>query len=110
MELVDGTAIVSLAPTSRHQRLPHRMQIAWDGAIPAGCELLPGVDVVLNGSRLLIPDLAVTEPGADTVYYRGTELLMAVEIHLPSTWCSSTAPRIPPPPAVSNWKATVTRR
>ncbi|HEY3750065.1 MAG TPA: Uma2 family endonuclease [Pseudonocardiaceae bacterium] len=50
------------------------------------CELLPGVNVVLNGSRLLIPDLAVvTEPGADTVYYRGAALLMAVEIHSPST-------------------------
>jgi Uma2 family endonuclease len=62
------------------------MQIAWDSAMSSDCELLPGVNVVLNGSRLLIPDLAVvTEPGADTVYYRGAALLMAVEIHSPST-------------------------
>jgi Uma2 family endonuclease len=47
--------------------------------------LLPGVNVVLNGRRLLIPDLAVvTDPGADTVYYKGDELLPAVEIHSPS--------------------------
>jgi Uma2 family endonuclease len=86
VELVDGTVIVSPAPTSRHQRVLHRLQVGWDQAVPPDCELLPGVNVVLNGARLLIPDLAVvTEPGADTAYYKGDELLMAVEIHSPST-------------------------
>ncbi|HEY3610802.1 MAG TPA: Uma2 family endonuclease [Pseudonocardiaceae bacterium] len=85
-ELVDGIVVVSPAPTSKHQRLLQRMQLAWVGAMPADCELLPGVNVVLNSMRLLIPDLVVvTEPGVDTVYYKGTELLMAVEIHSPST-------------------------
>lgn len=86
VELIDGTVIVSPAPTSKHQRIQHRMQVAWDGAIPSDWELLPGVNIVLNGARLLIPDIAVvTEPGTDTVYYHGTDLLMAVEIHSPST-------------------------
>src|ERR1700742_935526 len=86
VELVDGTVIVSPAPTSKHQRVLQRLQVALLDGTPPEFESLPGVNVVLNGSRLLIPDLAVvTEPGADTVYYRGTELLMAVEIHSPST-------------------------
>jgi Uma2 family endonuclease len=86
VELVDGTVVVSPAPTARHQRVLHRLQIAWDRSIPPDCELLPGVNVVLGGARLLIPDLAVvTNPGVDTVYYKGDELLMAVEIHSPST-------------------------
>ena len=86
VELVDGTVVVRPAPTSRHQRVLQRLQIACYDAVPADCEPLPGVNVVLGGARLLIPDLAVvTEPGADTVYYKGDELLMAVEVHSPST-------------------------
>lgn len=86
VELIDGTVIVSPAPTSKHQRVLHRMQLTMDSAIPPDCELLPGVNVVLSGARLLIPDLTVvTVPDADTVYYKGDEVLMAVEIHSPST-------------------------
>lgn len=44
------------------------------------------MNVVLGSARLLIPDLTVvTEPDADTVYYRSDQVLMAVEIHSPST-------------------------
>lgn len=86
VELVDGTVIVSPAPTSQHQRVLQQLQVALLNAVPAEFESLPGVNVVLSGARLLIPDLAVvTEPGADTVYYKGDEVLMAVEIHSPST-------------------------
>lgn len=86
VELVDGTVVVSPAPTSKHQRVLHRLQVDLDAAVPPEYELLPGVNVVLSGSRLLIPDLTiVTDPGADTVYYKGDQVLMAVEIHSPST-------------------------
>lgn len=86
MEFIDGMVVVSPGPTSGHQRVLQRIQVALLAAVPPEFESLPGVNVVLNGSRLLIPDLAVvTEPGTDTVYYNGDELLMAVEIHSPST-------------------------
>lgn len=86
VELVDGTVIVSPAPTSRHQRVLQHIQVALMNAAPADVESLPGVNVILSGKRLLIPDLAViTEPGVDTVCYQGDELLLAVEIHSPST-------------------------
>lgn len=86
VELVDGTVIVSPAPTSKHQRVLQRIQVALSNATPEQFEPLPGVNVVLSGARLLIPDLTVvTVPDADTVYYKGDEVLMAVEIHSPST-------------------------
>lgn len=86
VELIDGTVIVSPAPTSQHQRVLQRVQLAFAAATPDRYESLPGVNVVLSGARLLIPDLTVvTEPGADTVYYKGDQVLMAVEIHSPST-------------------------
>jgi Uma2 family endonuclease len=48
--------------------------------------MLPGVNVLLNGQCMLIPDLAVvTDPGVDTVAYKGDQCLLAVEIHSPST-------------------------
>ncbi|HEY0805008.1 MAG TPA: Uma2 family endonuclease, partial [Pseudonocardiaceae bacterium] len=86
IELVDGTVVVSPHPASKHQRILRWILLAWNDAIPPGCELFPGVNVVLNSGQLLIPDLVVvTEADVDTGYYKGTEVLMAVEIHSPST-------------------------
>jgi Uma2 family endonuclease len=85
-ELVDGIVVVSPAPTSHHQRVLQDLQVAFRQAVPSDLESLPGVNVVLDSARLLIPDLAVvTERGARTVYYKGAELLMAVEIISPSS-------------------------
>lgn len=86
VELIDGTVIVSPAPTYRHQWVQQEIQVALHAARRPEFESLPGVNIVLNGARLLIPDIAVvTNPGTDTVYYNGTDLLMAVEVHSPST-------------------------
>ncbi|MGO1049732.1 Uma2 family endonuclease [Crossiella sp. CA198] len=86
VELIDGTVVVSPAPSARHQRVLHRLQLRLDGMVPPHCELIPGVNVVLNGERMLIPDLAVTtNPGADEVYYQGDDLLLAMEIISPSS-------------------------
>lgn len=44
------------------------------------------MNVVLSKERLLIPDLVVVnEPGADLVYYDGADVLLAVDVHSPST-------------------------
>jgi Uma2 family endonuclease len=86
IELVDGLVIVSPAPTSKHQRVLQQLQFAFAGAIPAEYESLPGVNIVLNNERLLIPDLAIlTEPGVDAVCYKSSDVLLALEIHSPST-------------------------
>ncbi|HEX3592748.1 MAG TPA: Uma2 family endonuclease [Pseudonocardiaceae bacterium] len=86
VELVDGAVVVTPAPGFAHQRVLHRMQVAFDAAVPADCELLPGVNVVLNGQRLLIPDFAVTTvPGLDALYCDGADVLLAAEIISPSS-------------------------
>jgi Uma2 family endonuclease len=86
VELVDGAVVVSPAPTSKHQRVQKRLEIALDAATPRDCEMLPGVNVVLNGERLLIPDLVVvTEPDVDVLYYKGTDVLLAAEVISPSS-------------------------
>lgn len=86
IELVDGSLFISPAPTSVHQRILQQVQVSFHGKLPAGTELLPGVNVRLRDGRLLIPDFAVlTCPGIDTVYYDGSEVLLAGEIESPST-------------------------
>ncbi len=81
VELLDGVLIVSPAPDFAHQRLLGQLIVQLSPSIPAGCELLPGINVVLNPGRLVIPDLAVTTtPGANKVYGTADEMLLAVEI------------------------------
>jgi Uma2 family endonuclease len=81
VELVDGALVVSPAPGIAHQRVAQRLQAALDKAVPAGHELLPGINVVLGPRRLLIPDLAVTTlPGIDATYCEGSDLLLAAEV------------------------------
>ncbi|WP_231950869.1 Uma2 family endonuclease [Allokutzneria albata] len=70
----------------QHQRVLQRLQVGLLAATPPECETLPGVNVVLNGERLLIPDLVVTtNPGADAVYFDATDILMAAEVLSPSS-------------------------
>jgi len=86
VELVDGLVVMSPSPTSRHQRVLTRILLAFVSAAPPEYEALPEVNVVLNEERLLIPDLSiVNEPGVDTVYYKGADVLLVVEVHSPST-------------------------
>lgn len=86
IELIDGLVVVSPYPGTKHQRLLGRIGVAWHDAVQPEFELLSGVNVVLNSTRLLIPDLVVvTTPGTEGRYVRGNELLVAVEIHSPST-------------------------
>ncbi|WP_043841324.1 Uma2 family endonuclease [Amycolatopsis taiwanensis] len=85
VELLDGALLVSPAPTSRHQRLLGKLYGLRD-AVPAGTEMLLGVNVRLGEDRLLIPDLVVvTCPDVDVLYYSGPDVLLAAEIESPST-------------------------
>ncbi|SEP32886.1 Uma2 family endonuclease [Amycolatopsis saalfeldensis] len=86
VELVDGVLNVSPAPTSAHQRLLQRLQLAFAPRLPEGTELLPGVNVRFGEKRLLIPDFVVlTCPAVDTTWYSATDLLLVAEIESPST-------------------------
>lgn len=86
IELVDAALLMSPAPTSLHQRLLQRLQLALAPALPDGTELLPGVNVRIGTQRLLIPDLVILNcPGIDTVAYAASDVLLAAEIVSPST-------------------------
>ncbi|MFJ7217188.1 Uma2 family endonuclease [Amycolatopsis sp. NPDC098790] len=85
-ELVDGALLVSPWPGLEHQRLLGKLQSAFAAAMPAGTELLPGVNVRLGAQRLLTPDLVIVNcPGSDTVAYAASDVLLAAEIVSPST-------------------------
>ncbi|HEX7659120.1 MAG TPA: Uma2 family endonuclease [Pseudonocardiaceae bacterium] len=85
-ELIDGAVHVSPAPGLAHQRVLQRLQLALIDAAPPQFEVLPGINVVLNGCRLLIPDLAVINaPGLDAVCCTADELVLAVEVISPSS-------------------------
>jgi len=86
IELVDGVLLVSPAPTSTHQRILQKLQLAFAPTAPDGTEVLPGVNVRFGWKRLLIPDLViVTCPEVDTVAYSASDVLLATEIVSPST-------------------------
>ncbi|NBH10198.1 Uma2 family endonuclease [Amycolatopsis sp. SID8362] len=85
-ELVDGVLLVSPWPGLEHQRLLGKLQRALMPALPDGTELLPGVNVRLEGQRLVVPDLVIlNRPGADTLAFAASDVLLAAEIVSPST-------------------------
>ncbi|WP_410609385.1 Uma2 family endonuclease [Amycolatopsis sp. lyj-109] len=86
IELVDGALVVSPWPGLEHQRLLGKLQVALTPALPAGTELLPGVNVRLGTQRLLSPDVVILNcPGIDTVACAASDVLLAAEIVSPST-------------------------
>lgn len=86
IELVDGALLVSPAPRPGHQRLLQRLLIGFPPVLPAGTELLPGVNVRLGGQRLLIPDFVVmNRSGHSGLNCQAHDLLLAAEIVSPSS-------------------------
>ncbi|MGQ0841376.1 Uma2 family endonuclease [Actinokineospora sp.] len=86
VELIDGAVVLSPAPGAPHQRVLQRLQVGLPAALPPHLELLPGVNVVLNSQRLLIPDLVVvTVPDADRLYFHAADVLLAAEVISPSS-------------------------
>ncbi|MGX7829368.1 Uma2 family endonuclease [Actinokineospora sp. 24-640] len=86
VELVDGELVVSPAPSIPHQRVERRVLVGFDSVLPATMEVLSGVNVVLNLSRMLIPDITVVgTPGRNALFFEPGEVLLVVEIVSPSS-------------------------
>ena len=85
-ELVDGTLLVSAAPSKLHQRAVGNLHIVLRAACPAGLEVfLAPTDYQPTSSRSLQPDLLVVtrdDPGPAAVT---SPLALAVEVLSPSS-------------------------
>jgi len=90
-EIVDGSLLVTPAPSLGHQGVAQRLATLLDGCCPPGWEAVqaPGLQLRREPTtRLLIPDVAVVRGdvlwgGAGTV--AADEVLLAVEVVSPSS-------------------------
>ena len=86
VELIDGSLIVSPAPTPKHQQLSRRLANALEPAVEeAGLEIYEAINVRLRHGRIPIPDLAIVEPiDPDEAVVHVTVVRLICEIVSPS--------------------------
>ena len=89
-EIIDGSLLVSPAPTPRHQKITFLLNRILDDAAPDYLDVIPAAGVLGDavGSRYLIPDLLVVRAEAITQAaknFRPIDVLLAVEVTPPST-------------------------
>lgn len=85
-ELVDGSLIVTPAPSRRHQRVVVRLAVLLDAACPDSLEVLVApFDVALDDHTVLQPDLLVARRADFNDRDLPRAPLLAVEVLSPST-------------------------
>ena len=85
-ELIDGTLVVTPAPSRRHQRMSFRLGVVLDAACPKDLEVLAApFDVALADDSILQPDLVVARRSDLTERDLPVAPLLAVEVLSPST-------------------------
>ncbi len=85
-ELIDGSLVVSPAPTWRHQRVVGRLWRLLDDACPEGLEaFVAPLDVVLADDTVVLPDVLVARRSDLSDRDLPAPPLLAVEVRSPST-------------------------
>lgn len=85
-ELIDGTLIVSPAPTPRHQRAVLKLAVLLQSACPPDLEVFVArLDVVLADDTVLEPDVLVARRADLTDKDLPAAPVLAVEVLSPST-------------------------
>ncbi len=95
IELLDGSLLVTPAPSSDHQQLARRLANLLEAAAPAELEVVEAVNIRVAPSKLLIPDLLITRRRGAAVVYEAEDVLLVAEVVSPST---TTADRMIKPP------------
>jgi Uma2 family endonuclease len=85
IELVDGSLLVSPAPTKRHQRIAYLLARGLDEAADRAGLLVPqDVNLRLSGGRILEPDLVVADTDDFGAKVEAAEVKLVIEIVSPS--------------------------
>lgn len=84
IELLDGSLIVSPAPSKRHQRLSWRLTHALMApAETAGLAAYEAINVRLQSGRIAIPDVVVADTDDEGIYVATSEVRLICEVVSP---------------------------